>query len=138
MENTLFIIKPDAVERDLVGKIIAMVEASGLKVIALRMTELSERAAGDFYNVHRGKDFFGNLVKYMTSGRIVVGIAQGEDAIKRLRAVAGATNPAEAAPGTIRAAFGVSLTKNSVHASDGPATAAYETGFFFGGGECCA
>lgn len=135
MEKTLFIIKPDAVERNLVGKIIAMIEESGLKVIALRMTTLSERAAGDFYNVHRGKEFFGNLVGYMTSGGIVAGMAQGEDAIKRLRAVSGATDPAQAAPGTIRALFGVSLTKNSIHASDGPATADYETKFFFGDGE---
>jgi nucleoside-diphosphate kinase len=131
VEKTLFIIKPDAVERGLVGRIIAMIEESGLEVVALRMTRLTERAAGDFYGVHRGKDFFDNLVKYMTSGRIVAGMAEGEDAIKRLRAVCGATDPAAAAPGTIRAVFGAGLTKNSIHASDGPDTAEYETDFFF-------
>lgn len=133
LEKTLFIVKPDAVERNLVGKIIAMIEESGLRVVALEMTKLTERTAGDFYNVHRGKEFFSNLVTYMTSGKIVVGIAEGEDAIARLRAVCGATDPGCAAPGTIRATFGVSLTKNSIHASDGPVTADYETKFFFGG-----
>lgn len=133
MEKSLFIIKPDAVERNLTGKIVAMIEESGLRIVALRMTALTERTAADFYNVHRGKEFFDNLVKYMTSGGIVAGVVEGEDAIKRLRAICGATDPASAAPGTIRAAFGVSLTKNSIHASDGPATADCETKFFFKG-----
>jgi nucleoside-diphosphate kinase len=131
LERTLFIVKPDAVGRNLVGKIISMVEEAGLRVIALRMTRLSDQKAGEFYGVHRGKEFFANLVTYMTSGNIVAGVVEGKDAIARLRAVCGATDPASAAPGTIRATYGVGLTKNSIHASDSPVTARQEVGFFF-------
>ena len=131
MERTLFIVKPDAVERNLIGKILAMIEDGGLRIAALKMTRLSERTAGEFYHVHRGKDFYGNLVSYMTSGRIVAGVAEGNDAIKRLRGACGATNPTAAAGGTIRATYGVNLTMNSIHASDSPATAQEEVGFFF-------
>lgn len=131
MEKTLFIVKPDAVERNLVGRIAAMVEEGGLAIVALRMTRLTKTSAGDFYEVHRGKEFYDRLVAYMTSGRIVAGVAEGEDAIKRLRAICGATDPASAAPGTVRATYGVNLTKNSIHASDSPATAREEVKFFF-------
>ena len=131
MERTLFIVKPDAVERNLIGKIIAMIEESGLEVVALKMTRLTKQTAAEFYAVHKGKPFFENLVAYMTSGRIVAGAVEGDDAIKRLRAACGATDPAQAAPGTIRATYGKNLTMNSVHASDAPATARVEVGFFF-------
>jgi nucleoside-diphosphate kinase len=131
VERTLFIVKPDAVERSLIGKIIGMVEDDGLKIGAMRMTQLSVRTAGDFYHVHRGKDFFDKLVTYMSSGRIVVVVVEGEDAIKRLRRVCGSTDPAVAQPGTIRATYGVNLTMNSVHASDAAATARDEVSFFF-------
>ena len=131
MERTLFIVKPDAVERNLVGKIVAMVEESGLVLVALRMTRLSGESAGAFYHVHTGKPFFAKLVEYMTSGRIVTGVAEGEDAIKILRSISGATDPAQAEAGTIRATFGVNLRMNSIHASDSPASAAEEIKFFF-------
>lgn len=131
MEKTLFIVKPDATGRNLVGRIVSMIEEGGLSVVALRMARLDREAAGEFYRVHQGKDFYGRLVDYMTSGRVVAGVAEGEDAIKRLRAICGATDPAVAAPGTVRATYGVDLTRNSIHASDSPATAGVEVGFFF-------
>jgi nucleoside-diphosphate kinase len=131
LERTLFIVKPDAVERHLVGKILTAVEDGGLSVAALRMTRLTDRTAGEFYHVHTGKPFFAGLVEYMTSGPVVAGVAEGDDAIKRLRAVCGATDPAAAQAGTIRATFGVSLRMNSIHASDSPASAAEEIKFFF-------
>lgn len=131
MEKTLFIVKPDATERNLVGKIVAAIEEGGLAIVALRMARLTEQAAGEFYRVHKGKGFYGRLVEYMTSGRIVAGVAVGNDAIRRLRAICGATDPAAAAPGTVRSTYGVSLTKNSIHASDAPATAREEVRFFF-------
>jgi nucleoside-diphosphate kinase len=131
VERTLFIVKPDAVERGLVGTIIAAVEREGLRIAALKMVLLTGAAAGDFYLVHRGKDFFQRLTEYMSSGRIVAVAVEGEDAVKRLRRLCGATDPAMAAPGTIRAAYGVNLTMNSVHASDSPTTALTEVAFFF-------
>ena len=131
MEKTLFIVKPDAVGRNLVGRIIAAIEQGGLTVVALKMTRLTETSAGDFYHVHKGKEFYGRLVEYMTSDRIVAGVAEGDGAIARLRAICGATDPAAAAPGTVRATYGVDLTKNSIHASDAPATAREEVRFFF-------
>ncbi|MFZ1946977.1 MAG: nucleoside-diphosphate kinase [bacterium] len=131
MERTLTIIKPDAVERNLVGTILAAVEAGGLKIVGLKMTGLTDKTAGDFYQVHRGKDFFEKLAAYMSSGPIVVAVVEGDDAIARLRSICGATDPAAAAPGTIRASHGVNLTMNSVHASDSVASARYEIGFFF-------
>lgn len=131
MGRTLFIVKPDAVERALVGRILAMVEEAGLKLVRLKMTNLDDRSAGDFYQVHKGKPFFDKLVAYMTSGRIVAGVVEGDDAIKHLRSVCGATDPSAAAAGTIRATYGVNLTMNSIHASDSPASASYEIKFFF-------
>lgn len=131
MEKTLFIVKPDAVERSLVGKILAAVEGSGLVIVELRMTRLDRTQAGNFYHVHTGKPFFEGLVEYMTSGRIVAGVAEGEDAIKRLREICGATDPGAARPGTIRATYGVNLRMNSIHASDSSASAGEEIRFFF-------
>lgn len=131
MERTLTIIKPDAVERNLVGTILAAIEVAGLKIVGLRMTRLTVGTAGDFYHVHRGKDFFEKLTRYMSSGDIVVAVVEGEGAIGRLRSVCGATDPAVAAAGTIRAAYGVNLTMNSIHASDSSASASDEIGFFF-------
>jgi nucleoside-diphosphate kinase len=131
LERTLFIVKPDAVERGLVGRIIAMIEEAGLRIVALKMTHLDDRSAGGFYQVHKGKPFFDRLVAYMTSGRIVAGVAEGNDAITHLRSVCGATDPAAAASGTIRATYGVNLTMNSIHASDSPSSAGYEIKFFF-------
>jgi nucleoside-diphosphate kinase len=131
VERTLFIVKPDAVERGLVGTIIAAVEREGLRIAALKMVFLTGATAGDFYLVHKGKDFFQRLTEYMSSGRIVAVAVEGEDAVKRLRRLCGTTDPAMAAPGTIRAAYGVNLTMNSVHASDSPTTARTEVAFFF-------
>jgi nucleoside-diphosphate kinase len=131
VEKTLFIVKPDAVERSLIGRIVGAIEEGGLAIVALRMTLLTRQSAGEFYRVHKGKEFYGKLVEYMTSGRIVAGVAEGSDAIRRLRGICGATDPASAAPGTVRATYGVTLTKNSIHASDAPATAREEVKFFF-------
>jgi nucleoside-diphosphate kinase len=131
MERTLFIVKPDAVERNLTGYIISQIEEGGLRIIALRMTRLSPEEAGRFYGVHKSKPFYEKLVSYMTSGRCVAAVAEGTEAIERVRTMCGATNPAEADEGTIRASFGLDLTRNSVHASDSPATAKVEVGFFF-------
>lgn len=123
--------KPDAVRRDLVGRILGRVEGGGLKLVALRMTQLSRKKACDFYHVHQGKEFFENLTTYMSSGRCVVAVAEGEDAITRLRAICGLTDPSKAAEGTIRADFGLDVTMNSVHASDSPVSAEEEVRFFF-------
>jgi nucleoside-diphosphate kinase len=131
MERTLFIIKPDAVRRDLVGEILMTVEKAGLKILGLRMVELTPDQAGEFYRVHKGKGFYEKLKDYMSSGRCVVAALEGEDSITGLRKICGATDPAEAAAGTVRASFGISLTMNSVHASDSPQSAAYELSFFF-------
>jgi nucleoside-diphosphate kinase len=131
LEHTLFIVKPDAVRRDLVGRILGRVEGGGLKLVALRMTRLSKARACDFYHVHKGKDFYDRLTTYMSSGRCVVAVAEGEDAINRLRTICGITDPSKAAEGTIRLDFGLDITMNSVHASDSPASAEEEIRFFF-------
>jgi nucleoside-diphosphate kinase len=131
MERTLFIIKPDAVRRNYIGDILGAVEKAGLTVIALRMLEITAEQSGEFYQVHRGKEFYDKLVAYMSSGRCVVAALEGDRAISRLREVCGATDPVDAAEGTIRASFGINVTMNSVHASDSPASAAEELRFFF-------
>jgi nucleoside-diphosphate kinase len=131
VERTLFIVKPDAVGRNHVGRILAFVEDGGLRLRAIRMTTLSRSEAGDFYHVHKGKPFYENLVTYMSSGPCVLVVVEGENAIARLRQICGATDPSAAADGTIRSAFGVSVTMNSVHASDSPVTADEEVRFFF-------
>ncbi len=131
MQRTLSIIKPDAVERNLIGSVMQMIEGAGLKVVAMKMLHLSKKEAEGFYAVHKEKPFFGELTDYMVSGPIVVSVLEGDDAIKRYRDVMGATNPANAAEGTIRKTYAQSLQANSVHGSDAPETAAYEISYFF-------
>ena len=131
MERTLFIIKPDAVRRSHIGQILEAVERAGLRITGMRMLDLTSEQAGQFYHVHKGKGFYDNLVAYMSSGSCVVVALDGDDAVSRVRGVCGATDPAEAAEGTIRASFGINVTMNSVHASDSPASATEELRFFF-------
>ena len=131
VERTLSIIKPDATRRNLTGKIVAKFEDAGLRVIASRRTRLSRAQAEAFYGVHRERPFFGSLVEFMTSGPVVVQVLEGENAIAKNREVMGATNPANAAPGTIRKEFAESIEANSVHGSDAQDTAANEIRFFF-------
>ncbi len=136
-EQTLSIIKPDAVARDLIGAIYSRFERAGLRVVAARMLHLTRDRAEAFYAVHRERPFFGELIDFMISGPIMVQVLEGEDAVERNREVMGATNPAEAAPGTLRADFASEITENAVHGSDAPETAAAEIAFFFGPGEIC-
>jgi nucleoside-diphosphate kinase len=131
VERTLSIIKPDATRRNLTGKIIAKFEEAGLGVVASRRLRLSRADAEAFYGVHRERPFFNSLVEFMISGPVVVQVLEGEGAIAKNREVMGATNPANAAPGTIRKEFAESIEANSVHGSDGPETAANEIKFFF-------
>ncbi|MDR0565107.1 MAG: nucleoside-diphosphate kinase [Azoarcus sp.] len=133
IERTLSIIKPDAVAKNAIGKIYQRFEDAGLKIIAARMLHLSEREAGEFYAVHRERPFFKDLVKFMTSGPVMVQILEGENAISKNRELMGATDPKKAAPGTIRADFADSIDANAVHGSDAPETAAVEIAFFFPG-----
>ena len=137
IEQTLSIIKPDAVAKDIIGAIYARFEQAGLRIVAARMLHLTRDRAEDFYAVHRERPFFDELVDFMISGPVMVQILEGEDAIARNREVMGATNPAEAAPGTVRADFASEVTENAVHGSDSPETAATEIAFFFGPGEVC-
>ena len=130
-ERTLTIIKPDAVAAGHVGEIIKMFEANRFAIVAARLVNLSKKEAEGFYAVHRGKPFFESLTKFMSSGRALVMVLEGENAIARLREVMGATNPAHAAPGTVRKLYATSIERNAVHGSDGPETAAFEIGYFF-------
>lgn len=131
MERTLSIIKPDAVSKNLIGQIYARLEKAGLTIVAAKMLHLTTQQAQEFYSVHRERPFYGDLVKFMTSGPIMVQVLQGENAIARNREVMGATNPREAAAGTIRADFAENVERNAVHGSDGPDTARTEIAFFF-------
>ncbi|MDJ0894897.1 MAG: nucleoside-diphosphate kinase [Alphaproteobacteria bacterium] len=131
VERTLSIIKPDATRRNLTGKINAMFEDGGLRIVAQRRLRLTQDMAEAFYAVHKDRAFFGDLVKFMCSGPVVVQVLEGEGAIARNRDIMGATNPANAEEGTIRKAFGESVEANSVHGSDAPETAAQEICFFF-------
>lgn len=131
IERTFSIIKPDATERNITGKIIEKLEGAGLRVVAQRRIRMTRDQAEGFYAVHKERPFFGELVDFMISGPVVVQVLEGEDAIAKNREIMGATNPQDAAPGTIRAAFARSLGENSVHGSDGPDTAATEIAFFF-------
>jgi nucleoside-diphosphate kinase len=131
LERTLSIIKPDAVAARQAGEILAMIEKAGFRILALRMTRLTETQAKGFYAVHREKPFFAGLVKFMTEGPIIVMALEREDAILKWREVMGATNPASAAQGTIRQRFGTSIERNCVHGSDAPETAETELQFFF-------
>ncbi len=131
MERTLSIIKPDAVQRGLTGPILAKIEEAGLRLIALRMVCLSLKEAEEFYAVHAERPFFKSLVEFMTSGAVVVSALEGESAIARYRELMGATNPEEAAAGTIRKLYATNIERNAVHGSDAPETAAMEVAFFF-------
>ena len=133
LEKTLSIIKPDAVKRDLTGKIIAMFEEKGLRVVAQKKIWLSKEQAGSFYDVHRDRPFFGELCEFMSSGPIVVQVLEGNSAIELNREIMGATNPDQAEEGTIRKEFALSMTENSAHGSDSPETAREEISFFFSG-----
>ena len=133
LEKTLSIIKPDAVKRDLTGKIIAMFEEKGLRVVAQKKIWLSKEQAGSFYDVHRDRPFFGELCEFMSSGPIVVQVLEGNSAIELNREIMGATNPEQAEAGTIRKEFALSMTENSAHGSDSPETAREEISFFFSG-----
>lgn len=132
IERTLSIIKPDAVGRNLIGAITRRFEDAGLRVVAARMLRLSRARAEQFYAVHKERPFYSSLVKFMTSGAVMVQVLEGEGAIARNRELMGATNPAEAASGTIRADYASGVEQNAVHGSDAPETAADEIAFFFG------
>jgi nucleoside-diphosphate kinase len=131
VERTFSIIKPDATRRNITGKIIDRIESSGLRVIASKRLHLTREQAEGFYAVHRERPFFGELVDFMISGPVIVQVLEGENAIAKYRDVMGATNPANAGPGTIRKDFAESIEANSVHGSDGPDTAGTEIKFFF-------
>jgi nucleoside-diphosphate kinase len=132
-ERTLAIIKPDAVERGLVGRIIARIEAAGFQIRAMRRVHLSQREAEGFYDVHRARPFFGSLTAFMSSGPAVVMVLEAPDAIKKWRTLMGATDPAKADEGTLRKEFAESIERNATHGSDAAETAAYEVGYFFAG-----
>ena len=131
MERTLAIVKPDAVERGHSGEILKRIEAQGLKISALKKIHLARAQAERFYEVHKERPFYQSLCEYMTSGPVVIAVLSGEQAITRWRALMGATDPAKAAPGTIRKDLGVDVQRNAVHGSDAPETAAREIAFFF-------
>lgn len=135
VEQTLSIIKPDAVSKNLIGEIIARFEKAGLKVVAQRMMMLSSAQAEGFYAEHKGRPFFEGLVKFMTSGPVVVQVLSGENAIAANRELMGTTDPAKAAPGTIRADFAEAMDRNAVHGSDSPTSAAREIAYFFASNE---
>ncbi len=137
VEQTLSIIKPDGVQKNLIGEIYRRFEAAGLEIVAARMMHLTREQAEGFYGVHRERPFFNDLVSYMTSGPVVVQVLQGDGAIDANRTLMGATNPADADAGTIRADYAASIEENVVHGSDGPDTAAQEIEFFFGDGGVC-
>jgi nucleoside-diphosphate kinase len=130
-ERTFSIIKPDAVERNLQGEILKMIQDSGLKVIAMKMIHMSRKEAEGFYAVHKERPFFDSLCEYMCSGPVVVSVLQGDDAISRYRTLMGATNPDNAEESTIRKRYALDIEKNSVHGSDAPETAAIEIPYFF-------
>ena len=137
IERTLSIIKPDAVARNIIGKIYSRFEKAGLTLVAIKMCHLSSDKAGGFYAEHEGKPFYDNLVAYMTSGPIVVQVLEGENAIALNREIMGKTNPEEAAEGTIRKDFAESLSRNSVHGSDSPSSAEREIAYFFDADDLC-
>ena len=135
MERTLSIIKPDAVKKNLIGKIVARFEEEGLRIAAMRKVHMSKREAEGFYAVHKERPFFGELTDFMSSGPCVVLVLEGENAIKRNREIMGATNPAEAAEGTLRKLYASSIGENAVHVSDSPENAKIEIDYFFRGTE---
>ncbi|HIJ21615.1 MAG: nucleoside-diphosphate kinase [Gammaproteobacteria bacterium] len=137
IERTFSIIKPDAVAKNVIGKIYSRFESNGLQIVASRMLHLSKEQAGDFYAVHKERPFYNDLIEFMTSGPVMVQVLEGEGAIAKNREIMGATNPKEAAEGTIRADFAETVDENAVHGSDAPETAAEEIKFFFGDDGVC-
>ncbi|MFT4552753.1 MAG: nucleoside-diphosphate kinase [Chlamydiales bacterium] len=137
LEQTLSIIKPDAVGNNNIGEIIARFEKKGLKIVAAKMLQLSKEQAQEFYSVHKDRPFYKDLVDFVISGPVFVQVLEGDDAIAKNRDIMGATNPAEAAPGTIRADFAKTIDENAVHGSDAPETAKNEIAFFFNNGSIC-
>jgi nucleoside-diphosphate kinase len=131
IQRTFCIVKPDAVAKGVAGEILARIEGSGLRIVALKMVQLSELQARGFYAVHKQRPFFDSLVRFMTSGPVVVAVLEGQDAIARYRKLMGATNPAHAEAGTLRKAFATDIERNAVHGSDGPDTARIEIPYFF-------
>lgn len=138
IERTLSIIKPDAVAKNVIGKIYSRFETNGLKIVAAKMQQLSQEKAEGFYAEHKERPFFGDLVSFMTSGPVIVQVLEGENAIALNRDLMGATNPQEAAEGTIRADFAESIDANAVHGSDSPESAAREVAYFFSDDEICS
>jgi nucleoside-diphosphate kinase len=137
LERTLSIVKPDGVQKNLIGEVYRRFEQAGLRVVAARMLQLSQSQAEGFYAVHRERPFYRDLVRYMTSGPVMVQVLEGEDAVARNREIMGATDPRKAAPGTIRADLAGSIEQNVVHGSDAPDTAAREIAFFFADSDLC-
>ena len=137
LERTISIIKPDAVAKNVIGKIYSRFEKADLQIVAAKMMHLSKEQAGEFYAVHAERPFYDDLIEFMTSGPVMVQVLEGEDAIAKNREIMGATNPSEAAAGTIRADFAESLDENAVHGSDAPETAVVEIAFFFGDDGLC-
>ncbi|MEH6636366.1 MAG: nucleoside-diphosphate kinase [Halioglobus sp.] len=137
VERTLSIIKPDAVGKNIIGKIYSRFEANGLQIVGAKMLRLSDDVAGGFYGEHRERPFFPDLIKFMTSGPVVVQVLEGEGAVAKNRDLMGATNPQEAAEGTIRADFASSIDANAVHGSDSATSAAREIAYFFAASELC-
>ncbi|STZ75874.1 nucleoside-diphosphate kinase [Bergeriella denitrificans] len=137
IERTISIVKPDAVAKNVIGKIYSRFEDNGLRIVAAKMKHLTVREAQDFYAVHKERPFFGELVEFMTSGPVMIQVLEGENAVAKNRELMGATNPAEAAPGTIRADFADSLSVNAVHGSDSLENAAIEIAYFFSQSEIC-
>jgi nucleoside-diphosphate kinase len=138
IERTFSIIKPDAVAKNVIGEIYSRFEKNGLKIVAAKMLHLTQAQAEGFYAVHKERPFFKDLVSFMISGPVIMQVLEGEDAIAKHRDIMGATNPKDAAPGTIRADFASSIDENAVHGSDGPDTAKEEIAFFFSDNELCA
>ena len=137
IERTLSIIKPDAVAKNVIGEIYTRFEQAGLKIVASKMVQLTDETAGGFYAEHQGKGFYGDLIEFMTSGPVVVQVLEGENAVLLNRELMGATNPQEAAAGTIRADFAETIDANAVHGSDSPESAAREVAYFFPASEVC-
>jgi len=137
MERTLSIIKPDAVAKNVIGEIYSRFESAGFKIVAAKMLHLDEIMAGGFYSVHQDRPFFKDLISFMTSGPVMVQVLEGENAVAKHREIMGATNPKEAASGTIRADFAESLDENAVHGSDSIENAAIEIAYFFGEDGVC-
>ncbi len=137
IERTFSIIKPDAVAKNVIGEIISRFEKNGLRIVAMKMLHLTKEQAEGFYAVHKERPFFNDLVAFMISGPVVVQVLEGENAVLKNRELMGATNPQEAAPGTIRADFAESIDENAVHGSDAPETAKEEIAFFFSEDEIC-